>query len=161
LFTQGYLCAEGVRGMTRCRLVGWFCYRTSDRVHVRAGGKVNSQKRSRDGAILCWRWRSWDKQPWARSRQNGSQREPCLRQSSGSKWVKDLIILAMFDSSVSALQFKLLDLLFYTAWSVISNMAWLWRKHDHWHPRALFNLSKNSPWLKYVTSSIKSPYVFC
>jgi hypothetical protein len=45
--------------MTRCRLVGWFCYRTSDRVHVRTGGKVNSRKRSRDGAILCWRWRSW------------------------------------------------------------------------------------------------------
>jgi hypothetical protein len=44
--------------MTRCRLVGWFCYRTSDRVHVRAGGKVNSRKRSRDGAILCWTWRS-------------------------------------------------------------------------------------------------------
>jgi hypothetical protein len=80
LFTQGYLCAEGVRGMTRCRLVGWFCYRTSDRVHVRASGKVNSRKRSRDGAILCWRWRSWDKQcSRARSRQNGSQREPCLR----------------------------------------------------------------------------------
>jgi hypothetical protein len=45
--------------MTRCRLVGWFCYRTSDRVHIRAGAKVNSRKRSRDGAILCWRWRSW------------------------------------------------------------------------------------------------------
>jgi flagellar biosynthesis GTPase FlhF len=45
--------------MRRCRLVGWFCYR----VPVRAGGKVNSRKRSRDGAILCWRWRSWDKQP--------------------------------------------------------------------------------------------------
>jgi hypothetical protein len=27
------------------------------------GGKVNSLKRSGDGAILCWRWRSWDKQP--------------------------------------------------------------------------------------------------
>jgi hypothetical protein len=39
--------------MRRCRLVGWFCYRTSDRVPVRTGGKVNSQKRSRDGAIFA------------------------------------------------------------------------------------------------------------